>query len=180
MQQAVIDIEQKNFPQILQDIILTPLQMVSSTFEQPLPEEDRERAATGYASNGSAILGNYHIYPEMAAAGLWTTPADLALFLIELQLSLQGQSNRVINEAMTEIMMTPVLNGGYGLGLSLSNINGENYFGHGGANEGFRCMMRAHKTAGVGIVVMTNSDNGGSLANDVIDFIARSEGWPGY
>lgn len=180
MQQAVIDVEQKYFPQILQETVLTPLEMQNSTFEQPLPQQNLERAASGHHADGSTVPGNHHIYPEMAAAGLWTTPADLAKFLIEMQLSLDGNSNLVLDKALTELMLTPVLSDGYGLGMSLINVNGELYFGHGGANEGFRCFMMAHRTAGVGAVVMINSDNGDELADRTIDLIAEKENWPGY
>lgn len=180
MQQAVIDLTQETFPDFLSNTILEPLELSNSTFEQPLPDEMSGQAATGYYSNGLPVTGDYHTYPELAAAGLWTTPTDLAKFLIELQLSLQENSNLVLNQNMTELMITPVLDSGYGLGISRHNVNGEYYFGHGGANEGFRCMMLAHMTDGVGIVVMTNSDNGGALANDVIQLIGEQEEWPGY
>ena len=114
MQQAVMDVEQKDFPEIQQENVLTPLSMLSSTFEQ------------------SFIPGGHYIYPEMAAGGLWTIPADLARFLIEVQLSLVGRSNLVINRTNTELMLTPVLSDDYGLGFSLFDVNGEPYFGHGG------------------------------------------------
>ena len=91
-----------------------------------------------------------------------------------------GNSNLVLDRALTELMLTPVLSDGYGLGMSLIDVNGELYFGHGGANEGFRCFMIAHKTAGVGAVVMTNSDNGDELTDRIIDFIAEKGNWPGY
>jgi hypothetical protein len=43
----------------------------------------------GRRASGIAVSGNHHIYPEIAAAGLWTTATDVARSLIELQLSLQ-------------------------------------------------------------------------------------------
>jgi CubicO group peptidase (beta-lactamase class C family) len=180
LQQAVMDVEQKDFPAIQQETVLTPLSMLSSTFEQPLPEARRGNAATGHYTNGTAIPGGHYIYPEMAAAGLWATPADLARFLIEMQLSLAGRSNLVLTRVNAELMLTPVLSEGYGLGFTLSNINGETYFGHSGVTGGFRCIMRAHKTAGVGAVVMTNSENGDAFYTALMGFIGQSEGWPGY
>lgn len=180
MQQAMIDVEQADFPQILQEAVLTPLSMDNSTFDQPLGEARLNQAATGHLSNGQIIPGDHHVYPEMAAAGLWTTPANLANFLIEVQLSLAEQSNRLLTAETTDLMLTPVLNSGYGLGMSIMNINGEIYFGHGGANEGFRCFMMAHKTDGVGVVVMTNSDNGSDLIDTLLYFIGENEGWAGY
>jgi CubicO group peptidase (beta-lactamase class C family) len=180
LQQAVMDIEQKDFPQIQQVTILTPLAMLSSTFEQPLPESRRVYAATGHYTNGTVIPGGHYIYPEMAAGGLWTTPADLARFLIEMQLSLEGLSNLMLTQFNAELMLTSVLDPGYGLGFELFNINGEPYFGHGGATIGFRCIMRAHETAGVGAVIMTNGENADTFCVTLMGFIAHNEGWPGY
>jgi CubicO group peptidase (beta-lactamase class C family) len=114
----------------------------------------------------------------MAAAGLWTTPNDLALFLIELQRSMRGESNKVLTTEMVQKMMSPVVVGSYGLGLEIYQVSAENYFGHSGANEGFRCLMIAHNS-GVGLVVMTNSDNGSKLNDKIFDLIATKENWPG-
>ena len=52
--------------------------MTHSTYQQPLPQNRLNEAAMPYHSDGQAVPGGPHIYPEMAAAGLWTTPSDLA------------------------------------------------------------------------------------------------------
>ncbi|NIN11733.1 MAG: serine hydrolase [Gemmatimonadales bacterium] len=179
MQQALIDIEATTFPEIMSGTVLQPIGMTNSTFEQPLPELQLESASAGHYSNGQVVPGDHHVYPEMAAAGLWTTPRDLARFLIELQLSLQGQSNQVLDQELVELMLTEV-SGGFGLGFAVWSNRGEPYFGHGGANEGYRCFMLAHRSLGFGVVVMTNSDNGSDLADAVIELIGEREGWPGY
>jgi len=178
-QQVMIDVAQKSFPDILQEVVLSQLDMLNSTYEQPLPEGKINNASSAHDSNGNMVAGNHHIYPEMAAAGLWTTPEDLAKFLIEIQLSLDGTSNKVLNKELTEEMVTPVI-GNYALGLGIQEINGEIYFGHGGANEGFRCLMTAHKNSGDGAVVMTNNDNGDACTQTIIEYIAQKENWPGY
>jgi CubicO group peptidase (beta-lactamase class C family) len=180
LQQALQDTVGRPFPEIMRDLVLEPLAMQDSTYEQPLPRGLSERASSGHGSNGAVIKGRHHIYPEMAAAGLWTTPGDLALFLIELQLSLRGESARVLDTELAKLMLTPVLVDGYGLGLGLVEVGGEAYFGHTGSNAGFRCRMLAHGRAGVGVVVMTNSDDGAQLASDIVELIARREQWPGY
>ena len=45
--------------------------------------------------------------PEMAAAGLWTTPTDLARFAIEIALSTQGKANHVLSQKSAQEMLTP-------------------------------------------------------------------------
>ena len=57
---------------------------------------------------------------------------------------------------------------------------GRPFFGHGGANDGFRCKMLAHRTGGFGVVILTNSDNGRLLSEVIVPLIGRVEGWPGY
>jgi CubicO group peptidase (beta-lactamase class C family) len=117
MQLALMDIEKKPFPQIAKETVLDPLQMTNSTYNQPLPADWLKRAAAGYRPDGSEVEGKRHTYPEMAAAGLWTTPIELAKFAIEIQLSLQGKSNKVLSKAMTEKMLTPFIEDFVALGF---------------------------------------------------------------
>jgi len=179
-QLAIMDIEKKPYPQIAQETVLGPLKMTNSTYQQPLPDDTRKKAATGYRSDGKAVAGKIHIYPEMAAAGLWTTPTDLAKFAIESQLSLVGKSNKVLSKEMTAKMVTPVLpSDPVGLGFFSEKHGAGTYFGHGGADEGFRAQLLVHKDKGYGAVVMVNSDNG-QIMSEIIRAIAREYQWEDY
>ena len=155
------------------------LQTLAQETEQPLPKERWSQAAVGHRSNGEKVKGNWHTYPEMAAAGLWTTPEDLARFAIEIQRSLAGKSNRVLSQKMARQMLTAQV-GGWGLGFGLPGKGPSARFSHGGANEGYRCQLVAYKSTGQGAVVMTNSDRGSSLADEVLRGIAREYGWVDY
>jgi CubicO group peptidase (beta-lactamase class C family) len=179
MQLALMDIEKKPFPQIAKETVLGPLQMTNSTYEQPLPADWLKRAAAGYRPDGSEVEGKRHIYPEMAAAGLWTTPIDLAKFAIEIQLSLQGKSNKVLSKQMTEKMLTPFVEDFVALGFFIDKKGGAIYFQHGGADEGFRAQLMAHKEKGYGAVVMVNSDNG-QIINEILRSIAKEYQWEDY
>ncbi|MES1181897.1 MAG: serine hydrolase domain-containing protein, partial [Flavobacterium sp.] len=134
-----------------------------------------ERAATGYLPNGDQTKGKRHTYPEMAAAGLWTTAEDLAKFAIDVQLSIKGES-KVISKEMGERLLTPVNGGPTGLGLFIEDRDGDVYFGHGGWDEGFSSEMRAHKDKGYGVVVLTNA-NQPPFITEVIRAVARSYNW---
>jgi tetratricopeptide (TPR) repeat protein len=154
--------------------------MTNSTYQQPLPDKIRKKAATGYRRDGKEVAGKIHIYPEMAAAGLWTTPTDLAKFAIESQLSLAGKSNNVLTQEMTAKMVEPFLSSASaGLGFFSEKHGAATYFGHGGADEGFRAQMLVHKDKGYGAVVMVNSDNG-QIINEIIRGIAREYQWENY
>lgn len=48
---------------------------------------------------------------------------------------------------------------------------------HGGSNWGFQCLATAHRAKGYGVVAMTNSDNGQSVLQVVIDRVGRAYGW---
>ncbi len=178
VQQLLADVTGKAFPALLAELVLGPAGMRDSTYEQPLPEARRAAAASGHRANGTLIPGRFHTYPEMAAAGLWTTPSDLASFLIAMQQALNGKPSFLKPE--TARLMITGLSGGYGLGLSLDGTGATASFGHGGSNAGFKCNMTAFVEGGRGAVVMTNGDQGSRLAGEILRAIAREYGWPTY
>lgn len=178
-QLAVMDIEKKPYPQIAQATVLGPLGMTNSTYHQPLPAETRKKAASGHRGNGQPVEGKIHIYPEMAAAGLWTTPTDLARFAIEVQLSLAGKSNKVLSKEMATKMVTPFIDDSVGMGFFIERHGRATYFGHGGADEGFRAQLLVNKDKGYGAAVMVNSDNG-EIINEIIRSIAKEYRWEDF
>jgi CubicO group peptidase (beta-lactamase class C family) len=117
VQQLLMDVTGKPFPLLLQEMVLGPLGMNHSSYEQPLPSAKCGLAAVGHTSTGQPIKGKWHIYPEMAAAGLWTTPSDLARFAIELQKCRIGKSKRVLSTRMAQQMLTAQI-GDAGLAFS--------------------------------------------------------------
>jgi CubicO group peptidase (beta-lactamase class C family) len=178
-QLAITDIEKKPYPQIAEETVLKPLGMTHSTYQQPLPDDWRKQAATGYRQNGQEVEGKIHVYPEMAAAGLWTTPTDLCKFAIEVQLSLAGKSNKVLSKEMVTRMVTPVLPDAPGLGFFVEKHGNAVYFGHGGADEGFRAGLLVSRDKGYGVAVMVNSDNG-AIINEIFRSVAREYQWEDY
>jgi CubicO group peptidase (beta-lactamase class C family) len=179
MQQMIIDVTGKPFPEFMRRAVLDKLGMKHSTYEQPLPKTFSRNVAAGHRATGEIIKGKWHTYPEMAAAGLWTSASDLARFAIEIQKSKAGKSNRVLSAGMTNQMLT-LVKGDYGLGVGLRGAGNTLSFAHGGSNEGFRCFLFAYAETGQGMVVMTNGDGGAPLANEIIRSIAREYGWPDY
>jgi len=184
MQQAMIDVEQKPFPAILTEKVLRPIGMTSSSYEQDMGPERLKLAASGH-SNGKVIEGKRFMQPELAAAGLWTTPADLAKFAIEVELSAAGKSNKVLSPEMARLMVTPQINivrtQDMALGMFLEQRGQSVYFGHGGADVGFVCQMTANRDAGYGAAVMTNSDSMAvPLINEILQSIAAEYNWQDY
>ena len=127
-------------------------------------------------SDGTPIPGKWHIYPEMAAAGLWTTPTDLAKFGIETALSKQGKANHVLDQATTHEMLKPQIEQ-VGLGFFLGQYKNPEEFGHEGDDAGFQALLIMFADSGKGVAVMANSENGVTVANQVIQSVAKEYGW---
>jgi len=162
-QQILMDITHLPYAKYMDEQILKPMGMTSSTYTQPPYGMDPALLATAYQSDGKEVEGKYHIYPEQAAAGLWTNPTDLAKYIIETQLALEGRSAKVLNQEMTRIRLTPYIDKTAALGVFIDDYDGLKYFGHSGANEGFRCIYSGSLEGGNGVVIMVNSDNEGAM-----------------
>jgi CubicO group peptidase (beta-lactamase class C family) len=179
LQQLLIDALGKPFPAIMQETVLGPIGMTGSTFELPLGDGKISRAATAYPRTEKPEGVRFHVYPEMAAAGLWTMPGDLAKMIIEVQLSLVGRSNRVLGPEMTSMMLKRVGGSRSGMGFGISQIGTGTYFEHSGGNYGFACHAIGHMHDGYGLVVMTNGAGGHRLREEILNSVARAYGWEG-
>lgn len=184
LQQVLEDVTGRPFAELMRELVLEPLGMSRSGYTQPLPNELRTEAATAHGSDGRHVDGGWHVYPELAAAGLWTTAGDLARFAIGVQHAAAGDTDAILGPTLTTAMLTshagPATRLGgldsVGLGLFL----GGPWFGHSGSNMGFRCHLAAHRDAGCGLAMMTNGERGHELVAEVLDEVARDLGWPDW
>jgi CubicO group peptidase (beta-lactamase class C family) len=179
MQKLMLDVTGMTFPQYMQESVLTPLGMTMSTFEQPLPPERANETASGYYSNDRAVKGRWHIYPEMAAAGLWTTPSDLARFAIEVQQTVAGKATSVISQAMAHQMLTDQKNND-GLGVFLQGKARTLRFGHNGRDNGFDAMLTAYAEIGQGAAIMINLNENTGAVDRILEVIAEAYQWPDF
>jgi CubicO group peptidase (beta-lactamase class C family) len=178
LQQVMIDVSEKAFPDLLRERILEPLGMMDSTFEQPIPKSLEGRAATGH-EGGKPVGGRWHIYPEMAAAGLWTTPSDLGRFLLGVAASKSGQQGAVVSEQTANQMLTGhEVAPGMGLGLMTGGTEKTPTFGHGGANAGFMGRIVSSHNASLGLAALSNSNEGAAAIGDLMRFLADDNGEP--
>jgi CubicO group peptidase (beta-lactamase class C family) len=186
IQQILTDVTGEPFPELMQELILQPLHMVHSTFEQPIPEKLRPLVAIPYDKDGNAIAGGPHTDPVMAAAGLWTTPSDLALFALAIQDALAGKPRAIVSPSTAREMLQPALgmqrssesSDGffYALGFAMEGNGANRYFSHPGANLGYLSFFFAYEK-GDGVVLLSNQQYSKALMLEVIHALAKQYGW---
>jgi len=186
VQLLMTDVTHQPFSELVQETVLGPVGMTSSTFEQPLPEELWERATTEHYVDGQPFEEKRHHYPLLASGGLWTTPSDLARFAIEIMRARAGESDLLLSQEMAGEMLTPQVevhesffSDSYGLGFDLAGEGQEFRFMHTGGTWGSTCILWVYPEAGQGVVVMTNSASGeGAIRFEILLSIAAEYGWP--
>ncbi|MGF6114710.1 CubicO group peptidase (beta-lactamase class C family) [Janthinobacterium lividum] len=177
MQQMVADVSGQAFPDYMRDAVLKPLGMQESSYLQPPPAERARLNASGHLADRSMVVGRWHVYPEMAAAGLWTNASDLARFAIGVQQSLAGRSNPLISAALTQQMLTPQIENA-GLGVFLHGSGSAQRFSHGGRDEGFDTLLTAFSRTGQGAVIMINANDNSRMMDRLTAAIGRAYRWP--
>jgi CubicO group peptidase (beta-lactamase class C family) len=177
------DVEKRPFQAILRDAVFKRLGMTSSTFEQPLPDRLRERATTEHR-DGQPLEGKRRYFPGLAAGGLWTTPADLARFTLEIMLCWSGKSHKILSSASVKGMLTCQVGhcggqGGQALGFWIQGQGSRLIFTHKGGTYGSACQLVAFPATGQGAIVMANDRPGGEkLVPETMLGIGTVYGWP--
>lgn len=176
MEKMVEDVAGMPLEKYMARYILKPMKMTNSTYAQPLPKKYHQQASAAYNRKGKIIKGLWHNYPEQAAAGLWTTPTDLAKYCIEIQNILKGKKNGVLSQKIVKQMLTKHQNS-RGLGPQLRFSGDSLMFGHGGKNAGFTNDLRAFAHRGDALIIMTSGDNGGRLMREIKIAASKYYGW---
>lgn len=168
----------QSFTDVVQELILTPLQMSHSYYAQPLNATLNENAATATDSAGYTFPYRWRVVPEYAAGGLWSTPTDLAKLVIATMSAYQGKPNAIISPQLAKQTLQRQINTPYGLGFVIAGKGKQLHFMKLGQNAGYQGWLVGYPATGQGIVVMTNSDQGRELAQDLIYAIAKAYHWP--
>jgi CubicO group peptidase (beta-lactamase class C family) len=179
VQQVLIDVSGKTFPELMKELVLAPIGMTRSTFRQPAPAKLVADSATPYTDTGEQVLGGPHTYPEMAAAGLWTDPTDLAQFAIAIQHALSGSPDSLLSPGLARDMVATHL-GKRGTMFGVGGSDTDPYFAHSGEDAGFVTYLVAYEKRGDGAVVMTNGDQGFDLMEEIMRAVASEYGWPDF
>src|SRR3990167_1661353 len=154
-----------SFQELAKELVFDPLEMHQSTYQIIRPGDAHDGAiAKAHNPVGQVIPGGWHLYPESTAAGLWTTPSDLMRFVLGVQ------TNRVLSEETSRVMLTRQMNSDFGLGFALDPTGVQ--FSHSGVNEGFQNLMAGFSNAQQGVAIMVNSDNGLQLIEEMTPTLA--------
>lgn len=176
IQQLIEDATDKPFEVLMKELIFEPLWMNNSTFQHTIPDRDRDRSdfASGHNKEGVVVQGKYPIYPYPAAAGLWSTPTDLAKLANEMIHSLNGSGKLHISQKLMNEMITPQYSAKWaGLGVSLDHSGLNLEVTSLGWGIGYQSMIIVHPHLGKGAVVMTNTDLGVHQSKGIIGEIIR-------
>lgn len=171
------DITGKKYAVWMEKNILKPLGMKNSSFRQP--PADTSNLATGYYGNAVPVNGKFHVYPEQAAAGLWTTPSDLARYIIDCQLTLSAGKGKIVTKELMENRMTPRIDTNVALGVFLVQKGKTKWFNHNGGNEAFLCTSWGSLEGGKGAVIMINGEDF-TVINELLNSVALAFNWEGF
>lgn len=173
LQKCAENITGMDFADFMDQYVLSPLKMDDSSFRQDLTEN----LACGYTQNFQPVPNGHYLMPEQAAAGLWTTAADLARFGLHIQRILRGDEG-LIPQGLARQMTAPQheewleLEGTRcrtGLGCYLKILHGKAYFGHSGGNEGFESLVNFSVEGGSGCCVLLNANEAYPLTRKLQD-----------
>jgi len=169
----------KAFSALVQESIFAPLGLKNSTLDAIPGDEMRTRTATGHLRTGQPAMGLWHIYPESAAKGLWTTPTDFALFLCDLLASATGGPGRLLSPVWARVLLAPQVES-YGFGFRAEGSGDDVVFTLRTKTLGYACAMVLYPAISQGAVIMTNSDNGSVLIQEILCALSEAYKWPHF
>ncbi len=179
LERLLEDVTSSPFPAFIRERVFGPLGMTASTFACPLPETERINAASGHGRDGSPIGGRWLNYPAAAADGLWTTPSELLDFASDILRTAMGKGGRILSTDAARTMLSRQA-GNRGLGLGIEGTGEDIRFELRGRTRGFTCSLDVYPYKGQGAVIMTNSDNGFILADEILRAVSAAYGWPDF
>ncbi|MFE0516221.1 serine hydrolase, partial [Streptomyces sp. NPDC058964] len=172
LQQVMTDVTGEPFPELMRTLVLDPLGMTGSSFDQSFPDRSGRPVARGHDEEGRAVDGGWRVRPDTAAAGLWATAADLAKVALEVRRSYLGRPMTLLTRQSAQRMLTAHEGSFYGLGTVVDATGPDLQFGHGGEPVGYQALTMTRLRRGSGVVVLANSSGAKDLVKAVADTVA--------
>ena len=165
--ELIADVSGESFADAVDHLVFKPAGMTNSTFRQSLPDQLRNRVATGYSGNLRPFP--YKIYPFGAAGAIWTTPDDLGKFVISLMKDYKTDSHIILSKERSK----NIFNKGDDkdkLAFSLWTYKNDIIFRHTGHSLGFTSFIFGSVDKDQAVIVMSNGEN----TEDLFDHIQRA------
>jgi CubicO group peptidase (beta-lactamase class C family) len=172
-QQVVEDVTGQPFAAFMQAALLDPIGMTHSSYRLP----NSDHVALAHLIDGTPVQGGWHVYPEDAAASLWSTPTDLALWALDIRRAYLGEPAMLSQEIAQEMLTRQ---GPMGLGVALREVPVDVAFEHAGSNLGYRAFVMLLRDSGDGVAILTNGEGGAALWNEILPAVANAYDWPGF
>lgn len=176
LQALIEDVSGSAFEAFMQTQVFDRAGMEHSTFQI---RDGADGAAIGHDWQGSPIVNGWADYPQAAAAGLWSTPTDLARLMTAYGRSYHDAHDQFLRAESARMMAREVVSG-MGLGFGVEGANGTLRLSHAGWTLGYRSFLLFYPETGNGVVIMTNGQAGHHLIDDVLRTYGRIHDWAGF
>jgi len=158
------------FADYIQQKILDPLDMKSSSFFEPLPEHLAETMAVGYAlKDGGFVEKPFEIITNFAPAGsMSATSVDMIKFAQAILNGGELNGNRILKQETVDQMLTRNFSHddrlmGMALGFYEGDHNGVRIVGHGGDTQWFHSDLGIDQEHGLVYFVSVSGTEGGEV-----------------
>lgn len=172
IQKIIEDITNEPFHKTAARIVLKPFKMDNSTFDVVLASDSDPSYAYSYR-HGKVKSGYWRHTASKCSGGLYSTPTDLAKFMIKVAHIINGEDTFLPKDVSRLLIDGEE----YGLGFSLHKKGDTNLISHSGRNSGFFAYMAIDQKTNNGYVMMTNSDDANDLFAEVLRGASRVFDW---
>lgn len=160
LQMFLEDVTSQAYPELMRTLVLQPAGMTNSYFDNSLFINSPDKVALPYNADHQRFTKAPSASPIYSTGLLWTTPTDLAKFIIAIQKSL-NTPHGLLTQAQARSMVTPSSTPTRGLGFFISDKNGDDhrngkYFMHSGNNIGYLTILIGSLDGKNGAAIMIN------------------------
>lgn len=166
----VATVSGRAYPEYVAEHILEPLGMGRTWVTTP--PADHPDLATGYGRRlpaGTRVAAPFTDCDGITpAANMTTSVSDLTRFaMLQFRDGPAGGAQILHGSTLREMQrvhwLEPDWEAGWGLGFRVMRTRGKTYVGHGGALRGYRTIIHLCPADRIGVVVLTNADDGNPL-----------------
>jgi CubicO group peptidase (beta-lactamase class C family) len=179
VQQLLEDLTGRPFPALVAERIFKPLGLLRSFLGSGLTGDLRPEAAVGFLREGKPVPGGAARFPEEAAKGLWTTPSEYAAIVLDVLAAAENRPALILPPAAARRLLAAQVEN-FGFGFFVEGRGDAILFRASGATRGFACAMVVYPAKGQGAVIMSNSDNGDVLIEEILAGFSAAYDWPDF